>query len=104
MVELTTIQNNVNENKELQLKVSDIDSIIENLTELKSRINEGKIEDLNEGLFGALVGGAAGMTVLPTIMNSLCTVLGVDPKGVLGTTLTSKLVLTTICARIGWKK
>lgn len=104
MIELTTIQNNVNENKELQLKVSDIDSIIENLTKLKTRVNEGRVEDLNEGLFGALVGGAAGMTVLPTIMKGLCSVLGVDPKGVLGTTLTSRLVLTTLCAHIGWKK
>lgn len=104
MIELTTIQNNVNENKEPQLKVSDLDRIIESLTELKTRINEGKIEDLNEGLFGALVGGAAGMTVLPTIMKALCSALGVDPKGVLGTTLTSRLVLTTICTRIGWKK
>jgi hypothetical protein len=104
MIELTTIQNNVNENKETQLKVSDIDRIIENLSELKTKVNEGKIEDLNEGLFGALVGGVAGMTVLPTIMKGLCSVLGVDLKGILGTTLTSRLVLTTLCARIGWKK
>lgn len=104
MIELTTIQNNINENKEPQLKVSTIDEIIENLTELKTRINEGRVEDLNEGLFGALAGGVAGMTVLPAIMKGLCSVLGVDLKGVLGTTLTSRLVLTTLCSRIGWKQ
>jgi hypothetical protein len=104
MIELTTIQNNVNENKETRLQVSDIDRIIENLSELKVKVNEGKIEDLNEGLFGALVGGVAGMTVLPTIMKGLCSVLGVDPQGTLGTTLTSRLVLTTLCSRIGWTK
>lgn len=104
MIELTTIQNNVNGNTEPQLKVADLDRIIENLTELKTRVNEGQVENLNEGLFGALVGGVAGMTVLPTIMKGLCSVLGVDPKGVLGTTLTSRLVLTTLCANIGWKK
>jgi hypothetical protein len=104
MIELTTVQNSISENKETQLKVSDIDKIIETLTELKIRINEGQIENLNEGLFGALVGGVAGMTVLPTIMKGLCSVLGVDPKGILGTMLTSRLVLTTLCARIGWNK
>lgn len=104
MIELTTLQNNINENKEPQLEVSDLDRIIENLTELKTRVNEGKIENLNEGLFGALVGGVAGMTVLPPIMKALCSALGVDPKGVLGTTLTSRMVLTTICTSVGWKK
>lgn len=104
MIELTTIQNSINENKEHQITVSDINKIIENLSELKTRINEGQTENLTEGLFGALVGGAAGMTVLPTIMKGLCKVLGVDDKGVLGTTLTSRLVLTTLCAHIGWKK
>lgn len=104
MIELTTVQNSISENKEAQLKVSDIDDIIEKLTELKMRVNEGQIEDLNEGLFGALVGGAAGMTVLPTIMKGLCSALGVDSNGVLGTMLTSRLVLTTLCAHIGWKK
>lgn len=104
MIELTTVQNSISENKEAQLKVSDIDKIIENLTELKMRVNEGKMENINEGLFGALVGGAAGMTVLPTIMKGLCSALGIDQKGVLGAMLTSRLVLTSLCAHIGWKK
>lgn len=104
MIELATIQNSTNENKEIQLEASDIDKIIENLIELKARVNEGQVENLTEGLFGALVGGAAGLTVLPTIMKGLCSSLGVDEKGALGTLLTSRLVLTTLCARIGWKK
>lgn len=104
MIELTTIQNSINENKEIQLEASDIDKIIENLIELKARVNEGQVENLTEGLFGALVGGAAGLTVLPTIMKALCSSLGVDEKGALGALLTSRLILTTLCARIGWKK
>lgn len=79
-----------------------INTLIENLNNLKERVNEGKVDDIDEGLFGALVGGAAGLTVLPTIMKGLCAALGVTDKGPLGTLLTSRLVLTAICGKIGW--
>lgn len=79
-----------------------IDTLIENLKNLKERVNEGQVADIDEGLFGALVGGAAGLTVLPTIMKGLCAALGVTDKGPLGTLLTSRLVLTALCGKIGW--
>lgn len=59
---------------------------------------------IEEGLFGALVGGVAGMTVAPAIMKALCSVLGVDPRGQFGSILTSRLVLTALCTKMGWNK
>lgn len=113
MVELRTL-NNVSEFKASEVAKTNtdsspeahvtntIDALIENLKNLKERVNEGQVADIDEGLFGALVGGAAGLTVLPTIMKGLCAALGVTDKGPLGTLLTSRLVLTALCGKIGW--
>lgn len=98
MIELTTIQQESKNETDIDI----IDTLIKNLTNLKTDINEGKVQDINEGLFGALVGGAAGLTVLPTIMKGLCSALGVTDKGPLGTLLTSRLILTALCSKIGW--
>lgn len=59
---------------------------------------------IQEGLFGALVGGVAGMTIAPVIMKTLCGIIGVDPKGQFGSILTSRLVLTALCTKMGWNK
>lgn len=75
------------------------DDIIEKLTNAKE---SGM--PLNEGLFGALVGGVAGMTIAPVIMKTLCNIIGVDPKGQFGSILTSRLVLTALCTKMGWNK
>lgn len=65
---------------------------------------DGKDDAVDEGLFKAVLGGAAGMTVAPAIMKALCSVLGVDPKGQFGSILTSRLVLTALCAKMGWDR
>lgn len=75
------------------------DDIINALNEAK---NDGT--PVEEGLFKALVGGVAGMTIAPAIMKALCSVLGVDVKGQFGSILTSRLVLTALCTKMGWDK
>ena len=59
---------------------------------------------IDEGLFGALVGGIAGITIAPSIMKAVCKVLGIDVKGQFGSLITSRLVLTALCAEMGWRK
>ena len=59
---------------------------------------------VDEGLFGAIIGGVAGITIAPSIMKAVCKVLGVDVKGQFGSLITSRLVLTALCAEMGWRK
>ena len=60
------------------------------------------LEDvLDEGIFGALVGGIAGATVGPAIMKAVCKVLGISETGTLGNLLTSRVVLAAICGELG---
>ena len=65
------------------------DEMIQKLQEAKE---SGK--PIDEGLFGAIVGGVAGITIAPSIMKAVCKVLGVDVKGQFGSLITSRLVLT----------
>jgi len=58
---------------------------------------------MDEGIFGALVGGAVGATVGQSIMKALCKCLGIDEKGTLGNLLTSKLILGAMGAQLGYK-
>lgn len=58
---------------------------------------------IDEGLFGALFGGIAGATAGPAVMKAVCNVLGVDPKGTFGSLLTSRLILTALGTKLGWK-
>jgi len=74
------------------------DNIIQKLQEAKE--NNIPIE---EGLFGAIVGGLTGATFGPKLGNAICSALGIDPKGTLGNLITSRLVLTAIGAKIGMK-
>lgn len=75
------------------------DNIINKLTE--ARDNNVPI---NEGIIGALVGGVAGVTIAPVIMKTLCKILGIDERGQVGSLLTSRLVLTALCTKMGWGK
>ena len=62
------------------------------------------LEDvLDEGIFGALVGGALSATVGQTIMKSICKVLGISESGVLGNLLTSKVVLAALGGTLGYR-
>ena len=58
-------------------------------------------EDLDEGILGAFIGGAAGALAGPAIGRAICRALGIDEKGVLGTMLTSRLVTTSIGIALG---
>lgn len=58
-------------------------------------------EYIDEGVLGALIGAAAGASVGPAIMKAICKALGVSDSGVLGSLLTSRIVLAAVCAELG---
>jgi len=60
-----------------------------------------KGEDIDEGLLGAIAGGAIGALAGPTIGRAICKVLGIDPEGTLGRLLTSRLVSAALGYAIG---
>ena len=57
--------------------------------ELAQMILEG--QEINEGFFGTLLGGLAGVTIGATVMKAVCKALGLE-KGMIYDLLTSKLV------------
>ena len=59
---------------------------------------------IDEGLFSAVIGGIAGVTIAPSIMKAVCKILGIDTKGQFGSLMTSRLVLTALCTEMGWRK
>jgi uncharacterized membrane protein YeaQ/YmgE (transglycosylase-associated protein family) len=65
--------------------------------ELAKHITEGT---LNEGVFGAIVGGIAGLTIGATVMKAACKALGVK-EGPLYNVLTSKMVCTAVGIALG---
>lgn len=67
--------------------------------EVLKKIKEG--DELDEGFFGALVGGAAGALAGPAIGRAICKALGIDENGHLGKLLTSRLVTTAIGITLG---
>ena len=92
---------------------------LDEFTQEKNQINESMIygeviqklqeakesgTPIDEGLFGAIVGGVAGITIAPSIMRAVCKILGVDVKGQFGSLITSRLVLTALCTEMGWRK
>lgn len=85
-----------------QIKINEsiaYDDIIRQLQEAK----ESGVP-LNEGIFGAIVGGIAGATVAPAIMKAVCKILGIDTKGQFGSLLTSRLILTALGTELGLSK
>ncbi len=67
--------------------------------EMVTKLENG--EEIDEGFFGALAGGAVGALVGPAIGRALCRVLGIDEKGTLGKLLTSRLVTTAMGISLG---
>ena len=74
------------------------DDIIKKLNEAKENGTP-----IDEGIFGAIGGAILGASIGPKLGAALCRALGVDPKGTFGSLLTSKLVLGSIGANMGWK-
>lgn len=73
--------------------------------EIIQKLNEAKDNGtpLDEGLIGAIGGAIIGAAIGPKLGVALCRALGVDQKGTFGSLLTSKLVLGSIGASMGWK-
>ena len=69
------------------------------------KLNEAKENDvpIEEGILGAIGGVILGAAVGPKLGAAICKALGCDPKGTFGSLLTSKLVLGSIGATMGWK-
>ena len=74
------------------------DEIITKLTEAKELGTP-----IDEGLLGAIGGVVLGTAFGPKLGAALCKALGVDQKGTFGSLLTSKLVMGSIGASMGWK-
>jgi hypothetical protein len=74
------------------------DDIIKKLNEAKENGTP-----IDEGIFGAIGGAVIGAAIGPKLGAALCRALGVDPKGTFGSLLTSKLLLGSIGASMGWK-
>lgn len=72
------------------------DKIIESLQ--KAKKNQTPID---EGILGALIGGTTGLVFGPKVMNAICSALGIDPKGALGSLMTSRLIMTAVAGKIG---
>lgn len=68
---------------------------------LQKAKDEGR--PLDEGLFTGLFAGAAAFTVGPSIMKAVCNTLGIDLKGPLGGLMTSRLILTAMAAKLGFR-
>ena len=89
----------INEYLEKPINESQVyDDIIKSLQESKE---QGK--PIEEGLFTGLFAGAAAFTVGPTIMKAVANVLGIDLKGPLGSLMTSRLILTAVGAKLGYR-
>ena len=80
------------------------DEIATKLSSVRT-LNEAKENNipLDEGIGKAILGAAAGVTVGPAIMKSVCKVLGISESGALGNLMTSRLVLTALGGYLGYK-
>lgn len=85
-----------------KLVTEDLDKQYDDLISKLQEAKENK-QPIDEGLFGAIFGGIAGATAGPAIMKAVCQVLGVDVKGTFGSLLTSKLILSALGTKLGWK-
>jgi len=74
------------------------DNIIQKLQEAKEAGTP-----IDEGILGAIGGAILGASFGPKLGNAICSALGIDPKGALGSLMTSRLVLGSIGLKMGWK-
>ena len=58
--------------------------------------------EIDEGIFGSLVGGLAGVTVGPMIGKAICQALGIT-GGLLYNLLTSRAFTTAVASYMGYK-
>lgn len=74
------------------------DNVIQKLQEAKEAGTP-----IDEGILGAIGGAVLGAAWGPKLGNAICSGLGIDPKGSLGSLITSRLILGAIGAKMGWK-
>lgn len=74
------------------------DNVIQKLQEAKEAGTP-----IDEGILGAIGGAILGASFGPKLGNAICAALGIDPKGSLGSLMTSRLVLGAIGGKMGWK-
>ena len=91
--ELANIENNDQITEELTY-----DDVIQKLQEAKEAGTP-----IDEGILGAIGGAVLGAAWGPKLGNAICSGLGIDPKGSLGSLITSRLILGAIGAKMGWK-
>jgi len=58
-------------------------------------------EEIDEGFWGAVAGGAVGALIGPAVGKAICAVLGIKEDGALGKLLTSRLVTTAMGVALG---
>ena len=80
----------------------DLDTQYDKLIESLQTAKENKMP-IDEGLLGALVGGVAGATLIPKVMAAVCDALGIEQRGQLGSLMTSRLIMSAVGAKVGWK-
>lgn len=78
----------------------DLDVQYDKVIEALQKAKEEQLP-IDEGLLGAIVGGAAGLTFGPRIMTAICNALGIDTKGALGSLMTSRLIMTAVAGKLG---
>ena len=91
MEELANVEQSINETLVY-------DEIIQKLNEAKENGTP-----IDEGILGAIGGAILGAAIGPKLGAAICKALGVDQRGTFGSLLTSKLVLGSIGATMGWK-
>ena len=74
------------------------DDIIQKLQEAKEAGTP-----IEEGILGAIGGAILGASIGPKLGQAICRALDIDPKGSLGSLMTSRVILASICGTIGFK-
>ena len=87
-------------NDEIQLNESEEKMVNEAAEIIAEKIKNG--EEVDEGLFGSVVGGLAGATIGPALGRAICKALGIT-SGLLYDLFNSRLFTTAVAAYIGYK-
>jgi uncharacterized membrane protein YeaQ/YmgE (transglycosylase-associated protein family) len=85
---------------DIQLNESQEQMINEAAETIAEKIKNG--EEVDEGLFGSIVGGLTGATIGPALGRAICKALGIT-SGLLYDLFNSRLFTTAVAAYIGYK-
>ena len=91
-----------NDELDIELTEEQVTLIIDILMNPET-VNESRLEILDEGIFGSIVGGIGGLAFGKSIGKLLADTLGIKKKSPLYNVLTSRLVGTAIGAALGKK-